>query len=99
MLRADLLRPWANWVTPKEERTRRYDTYFFVGALPAASAPTARTPRPTAPTGPPRGRPGGLRRGPHLLAAAHLDQLDSLAGHTVPSCWPWTAGSSRCPRT
>src|ERR1700722_5397367 len=34
VLRADLLRPWANWVTPKEERTRRYDTYFFVGALP-----------------------------------------------------------------
>ncbi|MGB0970657.1 MAG: NUDIX hydrolase [Mycobacterium sp.] len=34
LLRADLLRPWANWVTPKEERTRRYDTYFFVGALP-----------------------------------------------------------------
>ncbi len=34
MLRADLLRPWANWVTPEEERTRRYDTYFFVGALP-----------------------------------------------------------------
>jgi 8-oxo-dGTP pyrophosphatase MutT (NUDIX family) len=34
MLRSDLLRPWANWVTPKEERTRRYDTYFFVGALP-----------------------------------------------------------------
>ena len=34
MLRADLLRPWANWVTPKEERTRRYDTYFFVGAIP-----------------------------------------------------------------
>ncbi|OBF18897.1 NUDIX hydrolase [Mycobacterium sp. ACS4331] len=35
VLRADLLRPWANWVTPKEERTRRYDTYFFVGALPS----------------------------------------------------------------
>ena len=34
VLRADLLRPWSNWVTPKEERTRRYDTYFFVGALP-----------------------------------------------------------------
>jgi hypothetical protein len=31
MLRADLLRPWANWVTPKEERTRRYDTYFAEG--------------------------------------------------------------------
>ena len=34
VLRADLLWPWANWVTPKEERTRRYDTFFFVGALP-----------------------------------------------------------------
>ena len=33
-LRSDLLRPWANWVTPEAERTRRYDTYFFVGALP-----------------------------------------------------------------
>ena len=34
VLRTDLLRPWANWVTPVEERTRRYDTYFFVAALP-----------------------------------------------------------------
>jgi 8-oxo-dGTP pyrophosphatase MutT (NUDIX family) len=33
-LRSDLLRPWANWVTPEAERTRRYDTYFFVAALP-----------------------------------------------------------------
>src|SRR6201993_3753468 len=33
-LRADLLRPWANWVTPEAERTRRYDTYFFVAVLP-----------------------------------------------------------------
>lgn len=34
VLRADLLRPWANWVTPREE-PRRYDTRFFVAALPA----------------------------------------------------------------
>jgi 8-oxo-dGTP pyrophosphatase MutT (NUDIX family) len=34
VLRADLLRPWANWVTPAEE-PRRYDTKFFVAALPA----------------------------------------------------------------
>jgi 8-oxo-dGTP pyrophosphatase MutT (NUDIX family) len=34
VLRADLLRPWANWVTPEQERTRRYNTYFFVAALP-----------------------------------------------------------------
>jgi 8-oxo-dGTP pyrophosphatase MutT (NUDIX family) len=32
-LRADLLRPWANWVTPRQE-PRRYDARFFVAALP-----------------------------------------------------------------
>ncbi|MBB5853546.1 NUDIX domain-containing protein [Amycolatopsis umgeniensis] len=32
-LRADLLRPWANWVTPPQE-PRRYDTCFFVAVLP-----------------------------------------------------------------
>ncbi|PZS17872.1 MAG: NUDIX hydrolase [Pseudonocardiales bacterium] len=30
---ADGLQPWARWVTPAGE-TRRYDTRFFVGALP-----------------------------------------------------------------
>lgn len=34
VLRADLLRPWANWVTPIGEN-RRYDTHFFVAAAPA----------------------------------------------------------------
>jgi 8-oxo-dGTP pyrophosphatase MutT (NUDIX family) len=33
VLRADLLRPWANWVTPDIE-PRRYDTRFFVAVLP-----------------------------------------------------------------
>ena len=33
VLRADLLRPWANWVTPAEE-VRRYDTRFFLAELP-----------------------------------------------------------------
>ncbi|MGY1738306.1 NUDIX hydrolase [Geodermatophilus sp. SYSU D00684] len=32
-LRADLLRPFAHWITPPQE-TRRYDTRFFVAALP-----------------------------------------------------------------
>ncbi|MET0864653.1 MAG: NUDIX hydrolase [Nakamurella sp.] len=32
-LRADLLRPWANWITPPG-RTKRYDTFFFAAALP-----------------------------------------------------------------
>lgn len=33
-LRTDLLRPWANWVTPAGH-TRRYDTFFFAAAMPA----------------------------------------------------------------
>jgi 8-oxo-dGTP pyrophosphatase MutT (NUDIX family) len=33
VLRADLLRPWAHWVTPPREG-RRYDTRFFVAAMP-----------------------------------------------------------------
>ncbi|MFI6867365.1 NUDIX hydrolase [Nocardia sp. NPDC050406] len=33
VLRADLLRPWANWITPEVE-SRRYDTRFFVAVLP-----------------------------------------------------------------
>jgi 8-oxo-dGTP pyrophosphatase MutT (NUDIX family) len=34
VLRADLLRPWARWVTPEAEELR-YDTRFFVAPLPA----------------------------------------------------------------
>jgi 8-oxo-dGTP pyrophosphatase MutT (NUDIX family) len=33
VLRSDLLRPWAHWITPEIEE-RRYDTRFFVAALP-----------------------------------------------------------------
>lgn len=33
VLRADLLRPWANWLTPEEE-IRRFDTRFFLAVLP-----------------------------------------------------------------
>jgi 8-oxo-dGTP pyrophosphatase MutT (NUDIX family) len=33
VLRSDLLRPWAHWCTPLFE-PRRYDTWFFVAALP-----------------------------------------------------------------
>lgn len=34
---ADLLRPWAHWITPESE-PRRYDTRFFVAALPVGQA-------------------------------------------------------------
>lgn len=33
-LRSDLLAPWSRWITPESE-PRRFDTYFFVAALPA----------------------------------------------------------------
>ena len=33
VLRSDLLGPWARWITPEFEE-RRYDTWFFVTALP-----------------------------------------------------------------
>ncbi|MFI7533771.1 NUDIX hydrolase [Streptosporangium sp. NPDC049376] len=33
VLRADLLRPWGHWITPVAE-PRRFDTRFFVAALP-----------------------------------------------------------------
>ncbi|MDF5754853.1 NUDIX hydrolase [Spongiactinospora sp. TRM90649] len=33
VLRSDLLRPWSHWITPEVE-ARRFDTRFFVAALP-----------------------------------------------------------------
>ena len=37
-LRADLLRPWAHWITPEAE-PRRYDTKFFTAAVPEGQEP------------------------------------------------------------
>ncbi|MGU3434182.1 NUDIX hydrolase [Actinomycetes bacterium M1A6_2h] len=34
VVRTDLLRPWANWITPEGEAARRYDTRFFVAVAP-----------------------------------------------------------------
>ncbi|MBV2357869.1 NUDIX hydrolase, partial [Streptomyces sp. J2-1] len=33
VLRSDLLAPWSRWITPEFE-SRRYDTWFFLAALP-----------------------------------------------------------------
>src|SRR5690242_4522771 len=40
VLRADLLTPWARWITP-EVSPRRFDTWFFAAALPAGQTATA----------------------------------------------------------
>jgi len=39
-LRADLLTPWTRWITP-EAADRRFDTWFFVAAMPAGQAADA----------------------------------------------------------
>lgn len=42
VLRADLLAPWARWITP-EESPRRYDTAFFVALVPDGQEADAHT--------------------------------------------------------
>lgn len=42
VLGADRLRPWSHWITPVGE-TRRYDTHFFVAALPAGQTADGQT--------------------------------------------------------
>lgn len=84
MLRADLLRPWANWVTPKEERTRRYDTYFFVGALPQgqrADGDNTETDQSGWVT--PQAALDDFAEGRSFLLPPTWTQLDALNGRTV----------------
>ena len=84
VLRADLLRPWSNWVTPKEERTRRYDTYFFVGALPAGQrADGHNTESDHAAWARPEAAIEDFAEGRALLLPPTWSQLDSLTGRTV----------------
>jgi 8-oxo-dGTP pyrophosphatase MutT (NUDIX family) len=84
VLRSDLLRPWANWVTPEAERTRRYDTYFFVGALPEGQrADGENTESDSAGWTTPEAAVGDFAAGRCFLLPPTWTQLDSLAGHTV----------------
>ena len=64
LLRADLLTPWARWITP-EASPRRYDTWFFAAALPPGQACTA------APEG--HADPGESESGTWLRPAAALE--------------------------
>ena len=83
-LRSDLLRPWANWVTPEAERTRRYDTYFFVAALPAGQrADGENTESDSAGWTTPQAAIDDFAAGRSFLLPPTWTQLDSLVGRTV----------------
>ena len=85
VLRSDLLRPWANWVTPEAERTRRYDTYFFVGALPDGQrADGDNTESDQAGWSSPQAAIDDFAEGRALLLPPTWSQLDSLTGRTLP---------------
>ena len=84
VLRSDLLRPWANWVTPEAERTRRYDTFFFVGALPEGQrADGENTESDRAGWSTPQAAIDDFAGGRNFLLPPTWTQLDSLAGRTL----------------
>ena len=84
VLRTDLLRPWANWVTPEAERTRRYDTYFFVAALPHGQrADGENTESDRAEWALPQDTIAEFEAGRNVLLPPTWTQLDALAGRTV----------------
>ena len=84
VLRSDLLRPWANWVTPEAERTRRYDTYFFVAALPHGQrADGENTESDRAGWVLPQDAIADFEAGRNVLLPPTWTQLDALAGRTV----------------
>ncbi len=84
VLRSDLLRPWANWVTPEAERTRRYDTYFFVAALPEGQrADGENTESDHAGWTTPQAAIDDFAAGRSFLLPPTWTQLDSLVGRTV----------------
>ncbi len=84
VLHADLLRPLANWVTPEAEPTRRYDTFFFVGALPDGQrADGENTESDKAGWTRPEAAIDDFAAGHNLLLPPTWTQLDSLVGRSV----------------
>jgi glyoxylase-like metal-dependent hydrolase (beta-lactamase superfamily II)/8-oxo-dGTP pyrophosphatase MutT (NUDIX family) len=68
VLRADMLRPWSNWITPEVEK-RRYDTRFFVAEMPPGQRADARNTEVTE---------AGWHRPSDALAAWHAGDLQLL---------------------
>ena len=84
VLRSDLLRPWANWVTPEAERTRRYDTYFFVAGLPEGQrADGENTESDRSGWAVPQDAIDEFEAGRNILLPPTWTQLDSLGGRSV----------------
>lgn len=80
VLRADLLRPWSNWITPESE-PRRYDTRFFVAVLPPgqiADGATSEAAHVAWRT--PQDALASWRAGEHVLMPPTWSQLDALCG-------------------
>ncbi|MBC7300926.1 MAG: NUDIX domain-containing protein [Nocardia sp.] len=80
ILRADLLRPWSNWITPAAE-SRRYDTRFFVAVLPQgqiADGATSEADHVAWRT--PQDALASWRAGEHVLMPPTWSQLDALCG-------------------
>ena len=81
-LRADLLAPWARWVTPEAE-PRRYDTAFFVAAVPPGQEADARTTEAVeASWWHPADALAGAHRGELLLMPPTQHTLEAIAEHT-----------------
>ncbi|MFC4126358.1 NUDIX hydrolase [Nocardia rhizosphaerae] len=80
VLRADLLRPWSNWITPAAE-PRRYDTHFFVAVLPQGQIADGATSE-AAQVGwaTPAAALASWRAGEHILMPPTWSQLDALRG-------------------
>jgi 8-oxo-dGTP pyrophosphatase MutT (NUDIX family) len=74
VLRADLLTPWARWITP-EVSPRRFDTWFFAAALPAGQTATA---APEGHTDPGESESGTWLRPGAALAAAEAGEITLL---------------------
>ncbi|GAB2927907.1 NUDIX domain-containing protein [Rhodococcus aerolatus] len=81
VLRADLLRPWSTWVTPPEE-PRRYDTKFFVAAMPAGQQADGATSEATgAGWQTPAQAQADAREGRRALMTPTWTTLDEVAAH------------------
>jgi 8-oxo-dGTP pyrophosphatase MutT (NUDIX family) len=77
---AEALHPWARWITPSGE-ARRYDTRFFVAALPAlARAQDVTTESSLATWVPVREALAGQSRGERALLPPTRHTLQSIAG-------------------